>query len=336
MDYRRAMDTALLTSVDAILDGHPAPDLAIETPRHDSASGARALDYGAYFDIVVAELGASTAPEVIAEAAHYLNRRGPTIRGTGTAAQSVSEAPSPRITTLSGEFYSPAEIDRFKRWWDTEAENFLDLTAVATSELLASRKNIAFVFNLLEQCSPELHQETLAVIREIVVAKPNGSQRMDFAGASSFALWGAVIINAQEHGEWPRHYQTLIHEAGHSLLFALAREEPLVLNDIEERVFSPLRRQERPLDGIYHAAFVSARESLAFDHLLCWHEDTGSLSAEEVDAVTELLDGSAIAFWDCAETLRQSAQLSPLGDAILCECEDYMRANFALAPSDPV
>lgn len=153
---------------------------------------------------------------------------------------------------------------------------------------------------------------------------------MDFGGATSFALWGAMAINADAHASWLHYYQTLVHEAAHGLLFALARNEPLVLGDPGEKFGSPLRDDLRPMDGIFHAGFVSARESLALDLLLCRHERDDCLTAEEADLAAGLLEGSVLAFWDCVATLSGQGRLSGLGEAILAECEAFMDGNFAI------
>ena len=68
--------------------------------------------------------------------------------------------------------------------------------------------------------------------------------------------------------DWWQYIPRLIHEYSHNLLFGIARNEPLVFNDPEERDESPLRQDLRPMDGIYHALFVSAREALAMRAIL--------------------------------------------------------------------
>jgi HEXXH motif-containing protein len=137
-----------------------------------------------------------------------------------------------------------------------------------------------------------------------------------------------VAVNAAAHDGWPRYLRTIVHEAAHLLLFGLARNEPLV-NDGPARCHdSPLRRDPRPMDGLFHAAFVLARECFAFDRLLCWHEDTCGLDAGEVATLEGLLEASAVAFWECDRRLREHASMAAMGDAILGECEAFMRSSF--------
>lgn len=59
--------------------------------------------------------------------------------------------------------------------------------------------------------------------------------------------------------------ETLAHEGSHSFLFGLTMEEPLVRNPDDELFPSPLRQDRRPMDGIYHATYVSARMYYALD-----------------------------------------------------------------------
>src|SRR6185437_8666871 len=82
---------------------------------------------------------------------------------------------------------------------------------------------------------------------------------MTFDGASSFMLWGAIILNA-DRGDGPIGMaQMLAHESAHNLLFGFSADEALVENGPDELFSSPLRKDPRPMDGIYHATFVTAR-----------------------------------------------------------------------------
>ena len=86
------------------------------------------------------------------------------------------------------------------------------------------------------------------------------------------------------------------------------------------------------MDGIFHAAYVSAREALAFEALLVHNEKTGGLNPEDVQILGDLLEMSVLAFWDCIETLRREGQLTGLGERVLADCEAWMTANFAVEP----
>jgi len=332
-DYRRAMDEALWLSVDTVLDQivrdgqMPSPDPAADRRRGELTGP---LDYGAYFDLVLTPPALEELTRDIAEEATLLlAARHAEPAEVRMPAAGRGDAP-PRVTNFSSDDYTPAELDRLDRWFDIEPDNAMGLTGVSAAELDHARGCFAEAMAQLRRAVPEIHGEVLETIGEVIIARPDGDQRFDYDAASSFALWGAFTINAASHPSWPRFYRTIVHEAGHNLLFAIARDTPLVTNDPDERRYSPLREAFRPVDGIYHAAFVSAREAMAFDRLLSRHENGDRITDAEAEAIDAMLQASVLSFWDCTGVLREDAQISPLGEAILAECEDYMRAHFAV------
>ena len=81
---------------------------------------------------------------------------------------------------------------------------------------------------------------------------------LQFDGASTFYLWGAVFVRVA--GKSPVELaEALAHETGHLLLFGLTIGRPLVENSYDERYASPLREDPRPMEGLVHAAYVLAR-----------------------------------------------------------------------------
>lgn len=120
---------------------------------------------------------------------------------------------------------------------------------------------------LMERSLPELHAEIDGMVREILFARAPHGDRMEFDGASHYQFWGLLLLNPSHHRTPLAVVEVLAHEASHSMLFALTRTEPLVFNPDDELYPSPLRIDPRPMDGIYHATFVSARMWWAMDQL---------------------------------------------------------------------
>jgi len=332
---RAAMAGSLANSVAPAIDellGVAASDPLVGLV---DAGFASHVHYGAYFDLVLGSpLNEALAPDVRLQTARELvanvqaMTEGAEYGGPGTLCF-VPGNPPP-VSTLSADYYSETEIARLVRWWDIEPGNAMGMAGASAAQCKEARDQIAKAYNVLRQAAPELHAELLEVITAFVIYVQDGTEDTGFGGASAFGLWGAIAINVTSLPNWLVCYQTIVHEAAHNLLFAIAREEPLLTDDPDRTYESPVREDARPLDGIFHAAFVSVREALALDKLLIWNDKTGSLLAEDVRFSEFLLDLSVRAFWECDETLRQRDTLTPLGDAILSECEDYARANFAL------
>ncbi|MDE8650301.1 aKG-HExxH-type peptide beta-hydroxylase [Novosphingobium album (ex Liu et al. 2023)] len=323
-ECRRAMDEALWSSVRQLLAdgeaGAPASDPAITGPTD-------LLDYGAYFDLTLVPPAEAEVPAGARASAtrHLLGR-------LALADDLEPRTAPPRVTNFSAETYSADQMERMRRWWDTEPANRMAITRATDDEFARACEQAAIAMAHLRDAAPELHGEVETIVLDIVFSRPDGTNLINYGGASSFALWGAVTINAETQREWAQLYRQIVHETGHNLLFGMAREQPLVMDNPAERRPSPIRADARPMDGIFHAAFVSAREALAFDLLLCRHEDVGCLSDDDAGVFADLLELSVLAFWDCIETLRAEARLTELGQAILADCEAYMTANFAVEP----
>lgn len=326
---RKAMERSLWASIRRVpsIASLEAEQLHLGnvTPPH-----AAPMDFGAYFDLSLDHPGGKEMFEATKIAStEYLRAR---LAGGSLARRPGGRRATkqlPFITTLSTEYYAVESIETLKRWWDIEPENSMDLTGVTDPSLADARTAIETAFSKLEMCAADLHGEVCEIIDELVIARPSGQQSLVFSGVSSFALWGAIAVNCDTHIDWPMYYRTIVHETAHNLLFAYARNEPLVSDDPAKRHSSPLRDDERPIDGIYHAGFVSARESMAFEKLLSCTA-IGALSELEAKAIEEMLEGSVIAFWSCVQILRNEAHLTSLGENILTECENWMSANFAI------
>jgi len=248
---------------------------------------------------------------------------------TDQATRNVLAAPA--VVTLGEPWFDAAASERIVRWLDLEPDNAMALVGLSAAELHEARSDVERALAALAAWAPGFHGEFVAVVRRLIVVKPSGSQRMTFRAASSFALWGALAGNQQSHPRWWDWVPTLVHEVAHSILFARARHAPLVENDPAERCTSPLRDDPRPIDGIYHAAFVSAREAVALGECL-QAIDAGvvlpgvgdaEVSAVRADFAT-VREDSVRAFHDCIAALERHARLSPSGRDIL----DTLRREF--------
>jgi HEXXH motif-containing protein len=112
-----------------------------------------------------------------------------------------------------------------------------------------------------------------------------------------------------------------VHEAAHTLLTALAVEEPLVKNPRGARYRSPVRTDPRPMEGIYHATFVLART--------CWFH-RAAVANEGLPQVLRKQAEQAAGqdsryFLDGFATLMAQAKLSGLGRALIDDAARFVR-----------
>ena len=166
---------------------------------------------------------------------------------------------------------------------------------------------------LLQAATPELHGEITGLLSEMLFAQAPAGAAMEFDGASHYQFWGLLLLNPSHHHTPLGIAEVLAHEAGHSLLFGLTVDEPLVLNEDDELFISPLRPDPRPMDGIYHATFVSARMAWAMEALA----DSGLLTPAEQQHARNEAAKDRENFSKGWQTVVQHGRLSATGTQII-------------------
>ena len=175
---------------------------------------------------------------------------------------------------------------------------------------------------LMRTAFPELAGEVDAIVHEVVAIGKDPSKAMQMDGASHYQLWGALFLNADFHHTDVAMMEVIAHESAHSLLFGLCTQEPLVDNDDEPVFASPLRTDRRPMDGIYHATFVSARMHLAMTRLL----ESGLLDDGDHAATMAALEADRLNFEAGDSVIREYGVLTDLGREVMEGARQYMAA----------
>jgi hypothetical protein len=214
-----------------------------------------------------------------------------------------------------------AIADRYARFLNTDPSTLFEIFPPTNQAVAACRAQIRDAFTLLDKGDPDLAGEIRALLRQIVLAAGSKDPKtMTFDGASSFMLWGAIIINADRNDGAIGMVQMLAHESAHNLLFGFSTDEVLVENSPEELFSSPLRRDPRPMDGIYHATFVTARMYRVVHRLI----ESGILDAAGIEKARKDLAENARLFKQGIETVQKFGKLSPLGDSVMRGASEYM------------
>ena len=114
--------------------------------------------------------------------------------------------------------------------------------------------------------------------------------------------------------------QTLAHESCHVMLFGFCIDDKLVLNPDSDRYPSPLRADPRPIDGIYHAVYVLARIFYASTAII----EKSNLSKDLITKAKDSRKGFAIRFYDGLGTLKEHAEYTDTGRALMDNAQAYM------------
>lgn len=174
--------------------------------------------------------------------------------------------------------------------------------------------------DLLRQATPELAGEFDALVSELIMLRSAEGTTAIFDGGSCYMLWGALFINVGLERSLIDLAEVLAHESAHMLLYALSADEALVLNDDEERFPSPLRVDPRPMDGIFHATFVSARMHWTMARVI----ESGLLDAKQRDAAVKAMLADVRNFEAGMSVIDESARLTNTGRAIIESARDWM------------
>jgi HEXXH motif-containing protein len=193
-----------------------------------------------------------------------------------------------------------------------------------SSKFQGASSKVSAALRLIDEGVPELAEEIRGLVSEIVlVADAKGNKTRSFDGASTFYLWGAVMLNGEDVTRLDLAQQ-IAHEAAHLLLFGLMKGQPLTVNGLEDRYVSPLRQDPRPMEGVVHAAYVIARMSYALERLL----GARMLSLDEQEKARLDLATYRNVFFDTLPIILRHARFQPAGNTAFCGAIKYMRREI--------
>lgn len=215
---------------------------------------------------------------------------------------------------------SDGEAARYRRLLIPEPE----MAAQPDPELLNNTlARTEAAFQLLDRGFPQMAAEIRALLREVVIAAgPEDPKAPTFDGASSYMLWGAILLNARGQTNVLDTAQALAHESGHNLLFGFCASGSLVENADDELFSSPLRADPRPMDGVFHATYVVARMHQTLVRLL----EANVLDEGQIHAAVADLEAHRRNFAIGDREIRAGARLTPLGAEVIETARAYMAA----------
>lgn len=222
-------------------------------------------------------------------------------------------AETPAAIYRLGQDYSETETDRFQRYMGNgrTGASGIDIPYDDDADRFEQLLHAAFAW--IDREVPDLGKEFRTLIRDIILVSPDDSSPTIFEGGTSFKLWGALFLNAESEFTTSQLVTSLAHEEGHAALFGACRNEMLVENPDSELFWSPIRQTERPLEGIFHAAFVSARMLYVMQHQVA----DLSLPVQERQRATQDAEEAARIYTEGVEIVRENGRLTKTGTSVL-------------------
>lgn len=186
---------------------------------------------------------------------------------------------------------------------------FEQVMPVFNEEINKQKTNILSAIEILSISDPKHYHVALNNLHSIKLFE--GSIR----GFSLQEAYGNIYIRTPRENDNDILYylEHIIHECAHQNLFALQMIDPVVLNDNKDRYIAPIRKQLRPMDGIFHACFVLARMTRGF-----------RIAEEYIDSPEYNKFYSRIEKWfrGSYQTVKENAVLSENGKALFSTFEE--------------
>jgi HEXXH motif-containing protein len=226
-----------------------------------------------------------------------------------------------RLLALGDPTVSPS-AERYIRFMNSEGPMKHTFRPPPTAVVDSFVQRFPSTLELLQRAVPEFVDEVRAQNSEIVLLVVADDAKMKFEAGSSYRLCGAMFVNAARRKTRIEVIETLAHENAHSRLFGLCTEEAAVRNADQELYPSPLRVDPRPMDGVYHATFVSARMHWTMSRVI----DSGLLTAEELVDAEKSLAHDRLSFESGYETVARHGHLTETGRMAMDAAVSYMSA----------
>jgi HEXXH motif-containing protein len=227
-----------------------------------------------------------------------------------------------KFTTLRDEDLGNGGVKLLRKMINQDCGLELPLQALDPGAAIASSQLAEAAIDLIRKAEPQMAAEIDVLARQIVFVRSSASD-VSFGGATTFFLWGAVIINPAAEESRIGLAETLAHESAHALLFGLSGARPLTTNPADETCASPLRADPRPVEGVVHATYVLGRMIYLLRSILA----LGSLNQAEIDEVRERLQQNTRFFDQGLGTVRDHAKFTDVGREIFEACLQCQKAE---------
>lgn len=225
------------------------------------------------------------------------------------------------VQPLSGDVLHPDDIYLLKYAFADDLGLTTTLVAPTSEVTMQGALLVTEALDTLARTAPDWMEELLLLTNQIYFAVADTGAQQRFGGASVFDAFGAVLINPLGLKDLSATLMAIVHESSHQQIFVYHLDDPIVMNDASAGFTSPLRKEPRPMEGIFHAMWVSARMAVAAQAVLkstdrpTWSEELREYQTRAVRA-----------FRDCELTVAEHAELTNFGESLFANAKDAVNA----------
>lgn len=183
---------------------------------------------------------------------------------------------------------------------------------LASDAFIEQSANLRAGLNTIRQHFLPMYSELTTLVQSIKIFEGKITQ-----GLTDTRTFGEIYVRAPRQcvDPVPYYVEHAVHETAHTYLNCLMAGDPLVLNEVDEKYASPLRKDLRPMYAVYHATFVAARMALTFKTIF---ESTGDRQWAKL--LAEVSDETVRGIY----TISKSGILTLRGQAIVTEINQLL------------
>lgn len=221
------------------------------------------------------------------------------------------------ITPMGEPHLHPDDIAVLQRAFADDVGLTTTLASPPAGEAERAGRLITESLAALDRAAPVWGEELRLYADQVYLAVARDSDAYLFGGAAVFDAFGGVLLNPLGLRTHAATLMALVHESSHQQMFLFHLNDPVVLNDADAAYVSPLRAEPRPMEGIFHAMWVSARMVLAADTVMA-----SANRPEWAEDLAEHRSRALAALRDCASTVAAHAELTELGAALFASARE--------------
>ncbi|CAN7571934.1 HEXXH motif-containing putative peptide modification protein [Pararhizobium sp. LjRoot235] len=236
-----------------------------------------------------------------------------TINEVATQGIEKSANPGPEILTIDETDWEQFIVNNSKILGEEYFKERPIIDPVSEETVRQQKQVITGAIKVIADNFPGMHDELKAFLNKIRIFE--GTVTM---GITDVRMFGCMLIRTprKEVNAQLYYAEHLTHEISHMYLNAAMSLDPVILNDRSELFTSPIRPDPRPMLGVFHATFVTARIVQLFSALAnsSGDDETGVYLYQQLD---ELQAG--------IEEIARGAKLTPVGMTLLAEFREIAK-----------
>ncbi|GEM_PF-4180333 len=216
------------------------------------------------------------------------------------------------IASISNSEWEDFVVAEAKRLVKEDCGGIAEIEPVFEPDLSLAKDRICAALCTIARYDPEMFSEIKQHVWMIKIFC--GKITMGF---TDMRILGAMLIRLPAKVASPVMYfvEHIVHEASHIHLNCLMAIDPLILNSPDDRYISPLRTDLRPMMGVFHAMYVSAKIARTFMKLYL-----GTGNNKLLQPLAETLDETIRGIAE----IEKNAQLTFMGQSLLASVKEFI------------